>query len=49
MQHHWGHYEGKVINLRPLGKAFHIKDIIKGRYYYPKESGSVDLSSGSFA
>lgn len=27
-----------------IGKAFHIKDIIHGNYFYPKEDGTGDVS-----
>ena len=33
----------RVINFDPSGKAYHIMDIVKGRYYYPKGVGAVLL------
>ncbi len=27
-------------NVGPVGKAYHIKDIINGRYYYPHDPGT---------
>lgn len=30
----------RIVNFGPLGKAYHIKDIVKGRYYYPKGAGA---------
>ena len=36
----------QVCNRSP-GKAFHIKEIIKGNYFYPKEDGNGELTSSS--
>jgi len=30
-----------------IGKAYHIKEITKGNYFYPKDNGSGELSSSS--
>jgi tubulin---tyrosine ligase len=38
----------QVRNCSPcIGKAYHIKEIVKGNYFYPKGDGNGELTSSS--
>ena len=38
----------QVCNCSPwIGKAFHVKEITKGNYFYPKDDGNGELTSNS--
>ena len=44
----WSSSYKDQFNHSPLkGKAFHIKEIIKGNYFYPKEDGSGESTFSS--
>ncbi len=36
-----GYHMVRVLTIGETGKAYHIKDIVRGRFYYPRDPGKT--------